>query len=102
MCLFGLVELQGAGDGVQHAVGDAGEVAALQLGVVVGADPGQHGYFFAAQSGDASPAVGGQAGLLGGDPGPSGGQELPYVIRAVHPARLRSRTACWGGLPVHG
>ena len=89
VCVFGLVEVQGAGDGVENAVGDAGEVAALQTGVVVGADAGEHRHFFAAQAGNASPAVGGQARLLGGDPGPSGGQELAYLVPAVHTARLR-------------
>ena len=101
MCLFGLVELQGAGDGVQHAVGDSGEVAAFQVGVVVVADPGQHGYFFAAQSGNPSPAVGGQARLLGVILARRVARNA-YLVPAVHPARLRSRTAWWGGLPVHG
>ena len=40
MRVFGFVELQGAGDGVEHAIGDSAEVAALELGVVVGTDPG--------------------------------------------------------------
>jgi hypothetical protein len=38
---FGLVELQGAGEGIQDAVGDTPEVAALQAGVVLDTDPGQ-------------------------------------------------------------
>ncbi len=39
---LGLVELQRASDCVEHAFGDAGEVALLQAGVVVGTDPGEH------------------------------------------------------------
>ena len=94
--------VQRTGDGIQHAVGDSGEVAAFQSGVVVGADPGQHGYF-SRRAGDAPPAVGGQAGLLGGDPGPWGGQELPYLVPAVHTrqATVAPRVG-WGGPPVHG
>jgi hypothetical protein len=45
---FGLVELQGSRDGFKHAVGDSGQVAFLQPGVVVGADPGEHRDFLAA------------------------------------------------------
>ena len=100
--VFGFVELQGAGDGVEHAVGDSGQVAAFQLGVVVGADSGEHGDFFAAQSRDTAAAIGGQPDLLRGDPGASGGQELPYLALAVHTARLRSPAHCWGVLAVHG
>jgi len=62
---FGLVELQGAGERFQHAVGDAVEVAALDPGVVGDADAGQDGDFLAAQAGDPAAAVGGQPGLLG-------------------------------------
>ena len=40
---LGLVELQGAGEAVEDAVGDAGEVAAFELGVVLDADAGQVG-----------------------------------------------------------
>ena len=47
---FGFVELQGAGDGFEDAVGDTGEVAALEPGVVVDAHPGQDGDLFAAQA----------------------------------------------------
>ena len=69
---FGLVELQGAGQGLQHRLGDAGEVAALQPGVVVGADPGEQGDFFATQTGHATVgAVERQTGLLGGDSRPA-------------------------------
>jgi hypothetical protein len=87
---FGFVELQRAGQCVEDVVGDAAGVAAFELGVVVDADPGQHGDFLAAQARDAPvTAVGGQAGLLRGDPGPPGGQEIPDLAPAVHASHVR-------------
>jgi len=38
MGVLGLVEVQGASDAVDDAVGDAGGVAALELGVVLAGD----------------------------------------------------------------
>ena len=82
---FGLVELQRAGEGLEHGLGDAGEVPALEAGVVVGADAGEQGDFFAAQAGHAPVgAVERQAGLLGGDPRPAGGQEVAHLGPVVH------------------
>ena len=49
---FGVVEQQGAGDGVQDGVGGAAGVAALQPGVVRDADPGQQRDLLAAQARD--------------------------------------------------
>ena len=74
-----LVELQGMGESVDHAVGDAGGVAALELGHVLRGDPGQARDLGAAQPRHpaAVSAVHGQPGLLGGDPRPAGGEELP-------------------------
>src|SRR4029077_16941777 len=100
MGVFGFVELQGAGDGVEHAVGNSRQVAPLQLRVVVGADPGEHGDLFTTQSRDTAATIGGQSDLLRGDPGASGGQELPYLALAVHPMRLRSLAHWWGVLAV--
>jgi hypothetical protein len=37
--LFGLVEVQGSGEGVEDAVGGAGEVVAFELNLVLDADP---------------------------------------------------------------
>jgi hypothetical protein len=45
---FGLVELEGACEGLQHGLGHAGEVPALESGVVVGADAGEQGDLLAA------------------------------------------------------
>jgi hypothetical protein len=98
--VFGFVELQGAGDRVEHAVRDSADVAPFELSVVVGADSGEYGDFFTAQSGNTAAAIAGEPYLLRGDSGASAGQELPYLALAVHPARLRSPAHSWGGLAV--
>jgi len=59
---FGVVEQQGAGDGVQDRVGGTAGVAALQPGVVRDADPGQQRDLLAAQARD--PAGPGERGDL--------------------------------------
>ena len=61
---LGVVELQRAGERVEHAVGDAAHVAALQARVVRDADARQHGDLLAAQAGHAARPVGRQPGLL--------------------------------------
>ena len=95
---FRLVELQGAGESFQHAVGDAAEVAAFEAGVVVDAHPGEQGDFLAAQAGDpAGTAVDRQPRLLRGDLGASGGQEVPDLGSAVHVLDATSATAKLGG-----
>ena len=67
----GLVELQRSGDPVEDVLGDAPHVAAFQSHVVLGADAGEHGDLLAAKPLDPPvAAVGGQAGLLRGDPRP--------------------------------
>ena len=82
---LGLVELQGAGHGVEDVVRDAADVALLQADVPVGADPGQHGDLLAAQPGHPPlAAAGGQPDLLGGELGPTGGQELANLSPVVH------------------
>ena len=82
---LGLVELQRVGDAVDDALGDAGGVAALEPGVVLDRDAGEEGDLLAAQARDppAVAAVDGQPGLLGADPGPAGGQELPDLAADV-------------------
>lgn len=94
MGTFGLAEPQGLGDRVEHLFGDAAGIAPFELGVVVDADSGQHGDLFAAQPRDTPvAAVGDQPGLVRGDPGPPGGQELADLAPAVHITRLRFRPA---------
>jgi hypothetical protein len=48
---FDVVELQGAGDGVQYLVGDAGRISALQPGVVLDRNPRKQRHFLAPQPG---------------------------------------------------
>jgi hypothetical protein len=81
---LGVVELQGAGHGVEDIVGHAADVALLQAVVPVGADPGQHGDLLAAQPGH-PPAPGGrQPDLGGGELGAAGGQEVANLGAVVH------------------
>lgn len=64
---FGVIELEGAGDGLEDGGGGTGEVAAFELGVVLHAHVGEGRDLAAAQPGDAAPGPGGQSGQLGGD-----------------------------------
>ena len=66
---FGVVELQGAGDGVEDLLGCAVDRAAFDLGVVLDAQPGERGDLAAPQSGHAPVVAGGQADLVRGDLG---------------------------------
>jgi hypothetical protein len=97
---LGVVELQGACDAVDDALGDAGGAAAFEPGVVVSGDAGQEGDLLAAQARDPPtvPAVGGEPRLLRADPVPAGGQELAYLAAHV-PADVRFVTG--GGHGVH-
>ena len=81
---LGVVELQRPGERFQDALGDPVNVTALQAGVVRDAHAGQDGDLLAAQSGDAATAVGGQPGLVRGDPGPARGEELADLFLGVH------------------
>ena len=98
VCAFGLVKLQRPGERVQHAVGDAVEVAQLEAGVVVDVDPGEHGDFLPAQPGNAPvAAVDRQAGLLRADLGPPGGQEIADLGPVVHDHDATSGLTGLGG-----
>ena len=94
MGAFGFVESQCARDAFEHIVGHALGVAALESGVVLDADPGEHRYFLAAESADAPVrAVDGQSSLFRRDLGATGGEELAgavFVVRDVH-VTTRSR-----------
>ena len=83
---LGLVELEGAGDGVEHAVGGALDVAALELGVIVDADAREVGDLLAPQAGHATGRVGGDSepGPLGRDLRPARHQELAHLVAAIH------------------
>ena len=106
---LGFVEPQGVGDRVEHGIGNAVEVAPLEAGVVVAADAGEERDLFPAEPGDAtvaSPCR--QTGLLRGDVGAAGGEELSDLAAVVHGC---DATACcrveggpastwlWQGLP---
>ncbi len=104
MGTLGVVELQRPREGFKDGVGDTARVAALEARVVVDADAGQERDLFAAKAGDAprAAAVRAQTGLLGGDPGASGSQELADLVLRVHdlessPARrgLRGPASTW-------
>ena len=84
MGAFGVVELKRSSQCIQHALGDAVHVTALEPGVVLDAHAGQDGDLLAAQPGDAARAVRGQFDLVGGDPGAAGGEELADLLFRVH------------------
>ena len=83
---LGVVELERAGQGLQHALRDAAHVAAFEAGVVRNAHAGQDGDLLAAESGHATRAVGAQPRLLRRDPRAAGGQELADLLLRVHDA----------------
>jgi hypothetical protein len=88
---LGLIELQGAGERLEHAVGDALHVTALDPGVVGDADAGQDGDLLATQLGDPAAAIGGQARLLGSDS--PGGRSRTLGSRFARPPIPQRRAA---------
>ncbi len=72
------------GERVEHRRRHAAKRAALQLGVVLDADPRQRGHLTAAQPLDAALTDLGQAGLRGRDLGSPRGQELADLGSVVH------------------
>ena len=100
---FGLVELQSAGEGVEDRVGDAGQVSALEPGVVVGAHAGQHRDLLAAQPLDPPPAAEERhPRLFGGEPFPAGGEEVTDLVPVVHASTVRRRPPAREGLALPG
>jgi hypothetical protein len=93
---LGVVELERPGQCLQHALGGPAQVSALQAGVVRNAHAGQDGDLFAAQSGNATSAVGRQSCLLGRDPGAPGGQELTDFLLGFHKNERRPGDARFG------
>jgi hypothetical protein len=67
---LGVVELERAGQRLEHVLGDAAHVAALEPRVVRDADAGEYRDLLAPQPGDAAAAVGRQPDLLRRDPRP--------------------------------
>ena len=81
---FGVVELESAGDRVEDAGGDAAERAALELGVVLDAHPGQAATSLRRSPGTRRCPAWRQRGLLGSDLGSPRGQELADFGTVVH------------------
>lgn len=81
---FGLVQMERPSERVQYAFGDTAEVAALQAGVVLDADPGQLRDLSPAQSRHPTGPVGRQTGHPRGDLGSAGGQEVADLAAVVH------------------
>ena len=85
VCAFGVVEAEAAGESIEHAIGDAAQVAAFHLGVVVDADSGEHRGFLAAQPGDAAGAAEDrEAGLLRRELRSARREELSDLVLGVH------------------
>jgi hypothetical protein len=98
-----VVELQRAGDRIEHCVGHAGDIALLQPGVVVGRDTREKRDLFATQARNAPlAAVERNAGLLRGELGPPAGQELAHLPSVVHDHTVGPLPSRWGVLPEPG
>jgi hypothetical protein len=108
-----VVELQGVREALDHAVGDTGRVAALELGHVLRGDPRQAGDLGAAQPRHpaAISAVHGQPRLLRTDPSPARDEELSdlgadiptdvaMILSRCHGSTLRLTGARRGSLLV--
>ena len=84
-------------------LGDAAEVAALEAGVVLDADPGQHRDLAAAQPGHpAVGALGGQPGPLRGEPGTARAEKrtcLRAVVHVLQPKQARGQVRGSGVTP---
>ena len=86
---FGVVQLQRAGECLEHRLGNAAQIAALETRVVVDADAGQKRDLLAAEPGHAPrSAVRAQPCLLRRDLRPPGGQELANLVPRVHDVEI--------------
>ena len=97
---FGVVELEGVRERVEHRVGDAGGVAAFESLVVLEADAGERRDLFAAESLDAAGAVRWQTDLLRREVRPARGEELRELGCCVHGLSLCRVGGSRGVLPV--
>jgi hypothetical protein len=96
MRALGLVQLQRLSKRVQHGVGDAGRVAAFELGVVGDADTGEGGDLLAPEPWNPprAAAVGTQASLFRRDPRTPRGQELADLGSDVHSRTVALLAGC--------
>ena len=102
---LGLVELQRLGERIEHAAGSAGDLAALESGVVLHAEPGDGGDLAAPETWHATRAHRRKSGLVGGDPRATSGEELAHLLTVVHVLETRRHPAVGGAtrgaLSVH-
>jgi MFS transporter, DHA2 family, methylenomycin A resistance protein len=98
---LGVVKVEGAGKGLEHRLGNTGEVPALQARVVLDAHSGELSHLGPAQAGHPSLLpVRGQARRLGGDPGTAGGQELADLGAVVHGSTVERDRRARGALAL--
>ena len=98
---FGVVELQGAGDGVEYLVGRAVDGAAFDLGVVLDAEPGERGDFAAPQPGHPPVVTGGQPTWSGVTLARRDTRKSRTSLGAATNLRVGASRRWWGALPVH-
>ena len=93
---LGLIELESAAHAIEHVIGDAARVAALEPRVVLGADAGEQGDLLAPKACDpAMSTVGRQARALGRELRPPRGQKFADLFWVTHRGH---RTPIQGGL----
>jgi hypothetical protein len=85
-----LVELQCTRDRIQHAGGRTCDLAPLEAGVVLDAEPGDRRDLAATQPRYTARTRRGEAGLLRGDAGTTTGEELAHLVPVVHAFEPRS------------
>jgi hypothetical protein len=89
---FVVVELQRPGHSLEHRLRRTREVATLEAGVVVDADPCEHGDLLAPQALHPTyGAVGEQPSLLRADPRPAAGQEVLDISAVIHDPDAKTR-----------
>jgi hypothetical protein len=98
---LGLVQLEGAGERFEDALRDAVEDSSLEADVVIDAHPGEQRDLLSTKAENATlVAVGGQAGLIRGDPRAPGRQEVAHLAPVVHAFDGTSRRPALGGTAV--
>jgi hypothetical protein len=97
---FVIVESQGLGHRAKDVCGHTNDVAAFDLGVVLGADAGELGDLLATKTGNASAPTARDTYLFRGNPGAAGHQEFSDVLGDVHPTTVRTPWARWGVLVI--
>src|SRR6201999_4036485 len=99
-CVF--VKLQRAGQAVENLVGGLMVSSLLEFQVVLGADAGKHGDFFATQTLNASTLAARQADIIGFEQFSASPQETCQPTGCFHRSRLgfRVQERVTTGLPV--